>query len=93
MKFVIIYSIGKAWKDGKPHWEQELVTHRHYLVNTLKEKLVAAGPFRDHTGGLVIIEVENIEEAVEIAKNDPAVLEDKFIFEVHPWEPLEGILK
>lgn len=93
MKVVIIYSTGKAWKVGKPHWEQELVTHRHYLVNTLGDKLVAAGPFMDHTGGLVIVEVENIEEAVEIAKNDPAVLEDKFIYKVHPWEPLEGILK
>ena len=90
MKAVIIYSRGKAWLEGKPHWEQKLVPHRHYLVETLKERLVSAGPFMDHTGGLVIVDVENITEAEEVAKNDPAVLEEKFVYEVHPWEPLEG---
>ncbi|NNU84764.1 hypothetical protein ETC01_15895 [Geobacillus sp. NFOSA3] len=29
----------------------------------------------DHTGGMVIVEVKSVEEVVEIAKNDPAVLE------------------
>lgn len=54
MKAVIIYSTGKTWINGKPFWEQKLVTHRHYLVETLKDRLVSAGPFMDHTGGLVI---------------------------------------
>lgn len=93
MKAVIIYSTGAAWLEGKPHWEQKLVPHRHYLVDILKERLVSAGPFMDHTGGLVIVEVESIEEAEEVAKNDPAVLEGKFEYVVHPWEPLEGLFK
>jgi len=91
MKAVIIYSRGKAWLHGKPHWEQKLVSHRHYLVDTLKERLVSAGPFMDHTGGLVIVEVESLLEAEEVAKNDPAVLEEKFEYVVYPWEPLEGL--
>lgn len=91
MKAVIIYSRGEAWLEGKPHWEQQLVPHRQYLVDTLQDKLVSAGPFMDHTGGLVIIDVENIEEAVKVAKNDPAVVDKKFDFAVHPWEPLEGL--
>ena len=91
MKAVIIYSRGKAWLSGKPHWEQKLVPHRHYLVDTLKDRLVSAGPFMDHTGGLVIVEVESVEEAEEVAKNDPAVLDGKFEYVVHPWEPLEGL--
>lgn len=93
MKVVIIYSRGKNWLTGKPHWEQKLVSHRHYLVDTLKDRLVSAGPFMDHTGGLVIVEVESLEEAEKIAKNDPAVLDEKFEFVVHPWEPLEGLFK
>ncbi|MDX1774942.1 YciI family protein [Oceanihabitans sediminis] len=88
MKAVIIYSRGKDWLTGKPHWEQKLVSHRHYLVDTLKDKLVSAGPFMDHTGGLIIVEVESLEE---VAKNDPAVLDGKFEYVVHPWEPLEGL--
>lgn len=42
MKAVIIYSRGKAWLNGKPHWEQKLVPHRNYLVDTLKDRLVSA---------------------------------------------------
>lgn len=91
MKAVIIYSTGEAWLEGRPHWEQELVPHRHYLVDVLKDRLVSTGPFMDHTGGLVIVEVERIEEAEEVAKHDPAVLEGKFNYVVHPWEPLEGL--
>ena len=45
MKAVIIYSTGEAWLEGKPHWEQKLVPHRDYLVDTLKDRLVSAGPF------------------------------------------------
>lgn len=91
MKAVIIYSTGKNWLEGKPHWEQELVPHRYYLVDVLKEKLISAGPFMDHAGGLVIVEVDSMEEAEKVAKNDPAVLEGKFEYVVHPWEPLEGL--
>ena len=54
--------------------------------------MLLAGPFMDHTGGLVIIEADTIEEVVQIADNDPAVLDGKFTYVVHPWEPLEGKL-
>jgi uncharacterized protein len=90
LKAVIIYSLGEAWVEGKPFWEQKLRPHREYLVKTLNERLVSAGPFLDHTSGLVITEVQSIEEAEEIAKNDPA-LEGRFNYHVHPWKPLEGL--
>jgi uncharacterized protein YciI len=48
--------------------------------------------FLDHTGGLVIVEVKQLEEAEEVAKNDPTVLEEKFQYVVRPWKPLEGLL-
>ena len=92
MKAVIIFSRSSASKTGKPHWEQDLISHRTYLVETTKNKLIAAGPFMDHTGGLVIVEVNHLNEAEEIAKNDPAVLDNKFNYTIHPREPLEGIL-
>jgi hypothetical protein len=37
MKAVIIYSRGKAWIYGKPHWEQKLRPHRQYLVEVLTD--------------------------------------------------------
>ncbi len=91
MKAVIIYSLGESWEEGKPFWEQKLRPHREYLVNVLQERLVSAGPFLDHTGGLVIMEVERLEDAELVAKNDPAVIDGRFNYQVHPWKPLEGL--
>lgn len=91
LKAVIVYALGKQWEDGKPFWEQRLRPHREYLVKTLKDKLVSAGPFLDHTGGLVIMDVDTLEEAETVAKNDPAVQEGKFTYTVHLWKPLEGL--
>ena len=45
----------------------------------------------DHTGGLIILEVDNMAEAQDFADNDPAVIEKKFEAAIYPWEPLEGI--
>ena len=92
MKFVIHFTTGKAWKEGKPHWEQGLVPHREYVREALaKGILVAGGPFMDHTGGLIILEVDGPEEAQHFADNDPAIIEEKFEATIYPWEPLEGI--
>lgn len=90
MKAVIFYS-GAAWVSGKPNWEQELIAHRKYLVKEAGDRLIAAGPFMDQTGGLVIVEVNKLEEAITIAESDPAVAGGKFNYVVRPWEPLEGI--
>jgi hypothetical protein len=39
------------------------------------------------------VDVNHLNEAEEIAKTDPAVLENKFTYVVRQWEPLEVILK
>ena len=92
MKFVIYFTTGNRWIQGKPHWEQGLVPHREYVREALdKGILIAGGPFMDHTGGLIILEVNSLDEAQHFADNDPAVIEEKFKAKVYPWEPLEGI--
>jgi uncharacterized protein len=92
MKFVIHFTTGKGWLEGRPHWKQGLVPHREYVREALaKGILIAGGPFMDHTGRLIILEAYNIEEAQRFADNDPAVINGKFEAKVYPWEPLEGI--
>ena len=92
MKFVIYFTTGKAWLQKEPHWKQGLLPHRQYVKKALAEgKLVAGGPFMDHTGGLIILEVDSLQDAQSFADNDPAVIQEKFEAKVYPWEPLEGI--
>ena len=91
LKFVVHYTCGEDWVKGKQFWEQGLVPHREYLVGNLGEKLVAGGPFEDNSGGLVIFDAEKIGGIEEIIKNDPAVIEKKFVAHIHPWVPVRGI--
>jgi len=78
-------------QDDTTDWNQELEIHRQYLVSALDDTIITIGPFTDHAGGLVIVEAENIEEIVDIAKNDPAVLSDTLTCLVHPWAPFKGV--
>lgn len=91
-KVVILYFKGEKWLEGKPHWEQGLSPHRDYLIEKLKDGLLTAGQYLDHTGGLVIANVESVAEAEHIVQNDPAVIDQILTYEVHPWEPLLGNL-
>ncbi len=48
--------------------------HLEYLKKYLEEgKIYAKGPFLDHSGGLIIYNTENIEEARELIENDPVI--------------------
>lgn len=91
VKIVMIYLKSTDVESGTPKWKRELEIHKQYLVDILGNSIVAIGPFTDHTGGLVIVEADNVDEIANIAKNDPAVLSGMLTYEVHCWAPFSGI--
>lgn len=51
--------------------------HRVYLRSFLEKGiLLAAGPFGDESGALWVLDVETVEQADEIVRNDPFVAAD-----------------
>lgn len=64
---------------------------RAHLDNVLRlaeeGKLVLAGPFNDdgEIRGIYIFNVENLQEAEELTKTDPAVQAGSLVMELHPW--------
>lgn len=48
-------------------------------------RLIAAGPFGDGSGGLVIGSFESVDEAQAVADADPYVVEGYRRAEVRPW--------
>jgi hypothetical protein len=62
-------------------------THREYLTGLLKAgKLVAAGPFTDDSGALIIYEADTVEQAEEFIKGDPFCTGGVFLkWEIRPW--------
>jgi uncharacterized protein len=64
--------------------------HREYLTS-LREagKLVAAGPFADETGALLVYEVADEAELREILAKDPYTAADVYeIAALNEWRPL-----
>ncbi|MGY5872786.1 MAG: YciI family protein [Candidatus Thorarchaeota archaeon] len=75
-----------APKYGEKGTEEKVSEHFNYLKSLLADgKLIMAGRFSEVLIGLSIIEAESHEEALEIMRNDPAVLAGVFHAELHPW--------
>ena len=85
--FVVIYTPGPAWLQGKPVREQPFYReHGRYMHQVFAAKqLLMGGAFLDNQGGLGILDVANQALAREIVAHDPAVLARVFEPHLHPW--------
>lgn len=64
-----------------------LEEHIEYLNKYIANgKIFAKGPFLDHSGGLVIFETENIEEAKQLINNDPVIINNTRSYELKEWK-------
>jgi uncharacterized protein YciI len=85
--FVVIYTPGPAWLQGKSVSEQPFYReHGRYMQQVFAAKqLLMGGAFLDNQGGLGILDVANEAQAREIVAHDPAVLARVFEPHLHPW--------
>jgi uncharacterized protein YciI len=82
--FVIM--LRPANKYGEEGTEGTVSEHFNYLKSLLEDgKLTMAGRFSEVLIGLVMIEAESYESALEIMRNDPAVKRGVFHAELYPW--------
>lgn len=64
-----------------------VLDHVNYLKKLDNErKLVLCGPFSDYPGGMVIVECSNIDEAKNIADNDPFILSGCKTYQIRTLE-------
>lgn len=71
---------------GTEGTQEKVSEHFRYLQSLLeKGNLTLAGRFSEVLIGLVMLEVESREQAIEIMKNDPAVKAGVFHAELNPW--------
>lgn len=89
MKYLALLTIVDAKKN------QEIrPAHLKYADDLYKAgRVLAAGPFVDGKGGLVIYECETDEEANQLAHNDPIVTSGARTVEVRAWQTLDFPLK
>lgn len=85
--FVLMHTPGPAWNPEVSFVAQKGVSqHRSYMNEQLQQgNLVLGGPFQDNSGGMMILKVNSIELAMEIANEDPAVQSGLLNVEVKSW--------
>lgn len=85
MKFVILGF------DGPEGQAKRKIHRAAHLVNleplNRQGRVLLAGPFTDQAGSLIIIEANSLEEAKQIAQDDPYTVHGIFErVEVHPFQ-------
>ena len=84
--FLVTYRPGDAWLPAQSPKQPPLSDHGKYMLRLFKMgKMTMAGPFRDDTGGAVVLEVEDESEAQALLAQDPAIQTRFFKHEIHPW--------
>ncbi len=85
MKFVIL---GFDGPEGQARRKIHRVAHLANLEPLDRQgRVLLAGPFTDLAGSLIIIEATSIEEAKQIAQDDPYTVHGVFErVEVHPFK-------
>jgi uncharacterized protein YciI len=88
--YVLLYHWGPAWKADLPLAQQpNIQPHGAYMKKLFADGVtLAAGPFADNTGGLLIIHAKSLDDAKAIAAADPGVSSGLFQPEIHAWNPV-----
>lgn len=64
-----------------------LEEHKEYLKKYIDQgKIFAKGPFTDHSGGLVIYSVKDIDEAKSILEDDPVIKYNSREYILKEWK-------
>ncbi len=72
--------------------QEEHLAHMSRLAE--QKKICAAGPFTDggDIQGIVVYSVSNMEEAIALTNEDPAVKAGRLTIEIHPWWAAVGTM-
>lgn len=84
--FVRLIGTRPGWPENMTDEESRIMgEHFIYLKNLVaQKKVIAAGPVMDPTFGLIILQVDSRDEAIEIMKNEPSIMQGVHTYEIQP---------
>lgn len=86
MRVVAYITPGPAWLAGRSVFEQGKPVEAHLrFMQALFEDgtLLLGGPARDGMSGQAVLEVPDLETALEVAAADPGVVTEVLVYDVH----------
>lgn len=60
--------------------------HIKYLKGVSSERYFIGGGFANKVGGMIIFEAKDLEEAKEVADNDPLIKRNLYTYDLFEWE-------
>lgn len=85
--FLVTYKPGAAWRTGRALLEQPLLEHAKYMFGLfVSGALKLAGGFSDDSGGAAVFGASDDAAANAVIANDPAVISEILIPELHRWD-------
>ena len=90
--YVLMHTPGKnfAAKATDPNLEAEYEKHKAFMgALGAKGQALIGGPFKwKEGGGMSVLTVKTMEEAIAIADEDPAVKSGIYEYTIYPWMPV-----
>ncbi|MFC4456117.1 YciI family protein [Deinococcus sonorensis] len=86
---VLHYARGPGWVPDRPVFEQPLHRHLAYMRRLHQQGIVlAGGPYTDHSGGLVILQPMTLEDAEQMLRADPAIVDGTMTASANLWHTM-----
>jgi len=85
MRFLILYSHGPNWREGVILHNQPSIPEHAVYGQQNQGFIMLAGPFADGSGGAVVIDVKDEQDAMNFVLNDPAVISKVFNYQIVEW--------
>lgn len=96
-RFALLYTPGRNWLPGKPVTKQLLQEHIAYMTQLnaggklyMGSSLNAGTLDTTQPAGLIVIDAQSLEDALEVMHNDPAIRAGIVEGACYPWYFLLG---
>ncbi len=74
--------------NDKNFEDEDFKKHLDYLRGVASERYFIGGGFEHEKGGMIIFEAKDMDEAKEIAENDPIINRGLFTCKIYEWNLL-----
>jgi uncharacterized protein YciI len=87
-RYLVLFSRGRNWREGALFNEQpEAGSHSEYMASKrCSGQLLRGVPLTDGSGSIALLQVQNMEEALQLIEGDPMVSAGIMHADLYEWK-------
>lgn len=71
---------------GNEFGPNDFEDHVNYLQVVAAERFFVGGGFVNDVGGMIVFKAKDLDEATELADNDPLIQKNLYTYDLHEWD-------